>query len=36
MTSQDFGTPVLATRDADGQFRAFVNVCRHRGVLLEG
>jgi phenylpropionate dioxygenase-like ring-hydroxylating dioxygenase large terminal subunit len=35
MTSNDFGTPVLATRDAKGRFRAFVNVCRHRGVVLE-
>ena len=31
MTVEDFGVPVLATRDADGQFRAFVNACRHRG-----
>ncbi len=30
-TTQDFGTPVLATRSKDGQFRAFVNACRHRG-----
>jgi len=35
MTCNDFGTPVLATRDAKGAFRAFVNVCRHRGVMLE-
>lgn len=35
LTTQDFGTPVLATRDANGTFRAFVNVCRHRGVMLE-
>jgi phenylpropionate dioxygenase-like ring-hydroxylating dioxygenase large terminal subunit len=35
MTTNDFGTPVLATRDAKGTFRAFVNVCRHRGVMLE-
>jgi phenylpropionate dioxygenase-like ring-hydroxylating dioxygenase large terminal subunit len=35
LTTNDFGTPVLATRTADGSFRAFVNVCRHRGVLLE-
>ena len=35
LTTNDFGTPVLATRDAKGQFRAFVNVCRHRGVVLE-
>ena len=35
LTTSDFGTPVLATRSKDGVFRAFVNVCRHRGVLLE-
>lgn len=32
MTVEDFGTPVLATRDRDGNFRAFLNACRHRGV----
>lgn len=31
-TVDDFGVPVLATRDANGEFRAFVNACRHRGV----
>ncbi len=31
-TVDDFGVPVLATRDAEGRFRAFVNACRHRGV----
>ena len=31
MTFDDLGVPVLATRDADGRFRAFVNACRHRG-----
>ncbi len=31
MTVDDFGVPVLATRDSDGRFRAFVNACRHRG-----
>ncbi len=35
MTTNDFGTPVLATRNAKGAFHAFVNVCRHRGVMLE-
>jgi phenylpropionate dioxygenase-like ring-hydroxylating dioxygenase large terminal subunit len=29
-TLDDFGTPVLATRDKDGQFHAFLNACRHR------
>jgi phenylpropionate dioxygenase-like ring-hydroxylating dioxygenase large terminal subunit len=31
-TTDDFGTPVLATRDDNGNFRAFINACRHRGV----
>ncbi len=31
VTNDDFGTPVLATRDLDGKFRAFLNACRHRG-----
>jgi choline monooxygenase len=31
------GVPVLVTRDRDGELRAFLNVCRHRGaVLTEG
>ncbi len=30
-TIDDFGTPVLATRDQDGKFHAFLNACRHRG-----
>lgn len=31
-TTDNFGTPVLATRDDHGRFRAFLNACRHRGV----
>jgi len=31
------GVPVLVARDQDGELRAFINVCRHRGaVLTEG
>lgn len=33
-TCDDFGVPVLATRDTSGKFRAFINSCRHRGVQL--
>jgi phenylpropionate dioxygenase-like ring-hydroxylating dioxygenase large terminal subunit len=35
ITGNDFGVPLLATRSADGRFRAFANVCRHRGTILE-
>ena len=34
LTSDDFGVPILATRDDQGKFRAFVNACRHRGAQL--
>lgn len=34
ITTNYFGTPILATRDAKGRFRAFVNACRHRGAPL--
>ena len=36
MTIDDFGVPILATRDKEGKFRAFLNACRHRGVALTG
>jgi phenylpropionate dioxygenase-like ring-hydroxylating dioxygenase large terminal subunit len=35
LTSNDLGVPILATRDEDGAFKAFVNSCRHRGVVVE-
>ena len=34
-TVKELGTPILAVRDSDGLFRAFVNSCRHRGVVVE-
>lgn len=35
VTVDDFGIAVLATRDRDGKFRAFLNSCRHRGAMVE-
>ena len=32
LTIEDFGVPVLATRDKNGEFHAFLNGCSHRGV----
>ena len=32
LTIDDLGTPLLATRDKQGKFHAFVNACRHRSV----
>jgi phenylpropionate dioxygenase-like ring-hydroxylating dioxygenase large terminal subunit len=32
LTSEDFGVPILATRDRHGHFHAFLNACRHRSV----
>lgn len=34
-TSNDLGKPILCTRAEDGEFRAFLNVCRHRGTIVE-
>ncbi|MGE0487473.1 MAG: aromatic ring-hydroxylating dioxygenase subunit alpha [Gammaproteobacteria bacterium] len=34
LTNNDLGAPILATRDKDGRFHAFVNACRHRGAQL--
>ncbi|MDP6810394.1 MAG: Rieske (2Fe-2S) protein [Kiritimatiellia bacterium] len=31
-TTSDIGVAVLAVRGRDGEFRAFLNACRHRGV----
>jgi len=36
LTVDEFGIPILATRDSNGHFRAFLNACRHRGVKVEG
>ncbi|MEM9573165.1 MAG: aromatic ring-hydroxylating dioxygenase subunit alpha [Pseudomonadota bacterium] len=35
LTLNDFGVPVIATRDKTGKFRAFLNVCRHRATRVE-
>ena len=32
LTLNDFGIPILATRDKSGAFHAFLNTCRHRSV----
>jgi phenylpropionate dioxygenase-like ring-hydroxylating dioxygenase large terminal subunit len=34
LAHDDYGVPLLLTREADGRFRAFLNVCRHRGMRL--
>ena len=34
LAHDEYGVPMLLTRDADGRFRAFLNVCRHRGMRL--
>ena len=33
ITTEDFGVPVLATRNSKGEFKAYVNICSHRGVI---
>lgn len=33
-TNDYVGTPILATRDQNGTFRAYLNACRHRGTRL--
>ena len=33
-TLNDLEIPILATRDKEGKFHAFVNACRHRGAVL--
>ncbi len=35
LTSSDLGKPIICTRDNNGEFRAFLNVCRHRGTQVE-
>ncbi|MEL7030992.1 MAG: aromatic ring-hydroxylating dioxygenase subunit alpha [Pseudomonadota bacterium] len=35
LTLNDFGVPIIATRDASGTFRAFLNICRHRATRVE-
>lgn len=34
-TNEDLGKPILCTRDQGGTFHAFLNVCRHRGTVVE-
>jgi phenylpropionate dioxygenase-like ring-hydroxylating dioxygenase large terminal subunit len=35
LTVDDLGVPILVARGDDGQVRAFVNACRHRGAIVE-
>ena len=35
VTTEDFGVPILAVRDEEGVFKAYANVCSHRGVTVE-
>jgi phenylpropionate dioxygenase-like ring-hydroxylating dioxygenase large terminal subunit len=34
LTTDAGGVPILVTHDGDGELRAFLNVCRHRGAVL--
>lgn len=34
LTNNDLGMSILATRDKNGKFHAFINACRHRGAQL--
>jgi len=34
LAHDEYGVPMLLARDGDGRFRAFLNVCRHRGMRL--
>ena len=36
LTTEEFGKPILATRNEKGEFKAYANVCSHRGVIVEG
>jgi len=36
VTHDDTGMPILVTRTDEGDVKAFLNVCRHRGARLEG
>ena len=35
VTVDELATPILLTRSSSGEFKAFVNACRHRGVVVE-
>ena len=35
VTIEDFGSSIIAARDPQGKFRAFANVCSHRGAQIE-
>lgn len=35
ITHSDTGVPILVTRTSDGELKAYLNVCRHRGATVE-